>query len=141
MEKELWIMQIEIAMKDILKMVVVMEKGYKGLKMGMYMMEKWNRIIKMDMEYLDGQMVILLKGHLKMIKDMVKVLISTIMEINTKVIGNMDNIMVKENWNLMMGVYIKEVLIKENSMDKVNSLIWGNLKNKEYGKTDKLLNG
>ena len=134
-------MQIEIAMKDILKMVVVMEKGYKGLKMGMYMMEKWNRIIKMDMEYLDGQMVILLKGHLKMIKDMVKVLISTIMEINTKVIGNMDNIMVKENWNLMMGVYIKEVLIKENSMDKVNSLIWGNLKNKEYGKTDKLLNG
>jgi len=51
----------------------------------------------MDMEYLDGQMVILLKGHLKMIKDMVKVLISTIMEINTKVIGNMDNIMVKEN--------------------------------------------
>jgi len=116
-------MQIEIVMKDILKMVVVMEKGYKGLKMGMYMMEKWNRIIKMDMEYLDGQMVILLKGHLKMIKDMVKVLISTIMEINTKVIGNMDNIMVKENWNLMMGVYIKEVLIKENSMDKVNSLI------------------
>jgi len=33
-------MQIEIVMKDILKMVVVMEKGYKGLKMGMYMMEK-----------------------------------------------------------------------------------------------------
>ena len=41
----------------------------------------------------------------------------------------------------MMGVYIKEVLIKENSMDKVNSLIQGNLKDKEYGKMDKLLNG
>jgi len=33
---------------------------------------------------------------------------------------------------------IKEVLIKESSMGKENLLIWGNLKELEFGKKDKL---
>jgi len=84
-------------MRDNLKMGSIVEKEYKDLKIEIHMRVNLIKIIEMDLGYLNGLMVIFMKEHLKMIKDMVRVFISTIMEIDIRVSGNMVTIMAKEN--------------------------------------------